>query len=99
MCKGSIKWPFGLYAHEKGYPWNEQICEWAASNGHLDCLQYAYENDCPMNEIDYCGLSFDVEQHLYEKGKHIVHWKHIDPIYYLMILKTLTLIKLLKRMQ
>ncbi len=29
---------------EKGCPWNEYTCYYAARNGHLECLKYAHEN-------------------------------------------------------
>ena len=31
--------------HEHYFPWDACTCA-AASNGHLDCLQYAHENGC-----------------------------------------------------
>ena len=33
-----------------GCPWDEITCAWAASNGHLAILQWAYKNGCPWNE-------------------------------------------------
>jgi len=46
-----------IYAHEHNYPWNELTCDYAAENGHLDCLVYAHENGCPWNNItcDYAA--------------------------------------------
>ena len=35
-----------MYAHEKGCPWNEETCYWAAK-ANLECLRYAHENGCP----------------------------------------------------
>ena len=29
---------------------NEKSCCWAAKNGHLECLKYAHENECPGSE-------------------------------------------------
>ena len=40
-------------AYRNGYQWDEKTCEVAAANGHLDCLKYAYENECPMS-YDTC---------------------------------------------
>lgn len=39
--------------HEAGYVWDQQVCEYAAQNGHLDILKYAYENGCPFH-FDLC---------------------------------------------
>ena len=36
-------------AYRNGYQWDEKTSEVAAANGHLDCLKYAYENECPMS--------------------------------------------------
>ena len=38
------------YLHEKGCPWNEDICYRAASGGHLEVLKYAHEQGCPWDE-------------------------------------------------
>ncbi len=38
------------YAHERGCPWNEWVCSFAAENGHFECLKYAHENKCPWDE-------------------------------------------------
>ena len=29
-----------------GCPWDEWTCEYAAKNGHLECMAYAHENGC-----------------------------------------------------
>jgi len=34
-------------ARECGHEWDAYTCEFAASNGHLECLKYAHENGCP----------------------------------------------------
>ena len=43
-----------IYAHENGCPWNENTCEYAAKNGHLECLKYVHDNSigvsCPWDE-------------------------------------------------
>lgn len=31
----------------KAIPWDEFVCQYAAKNGHLDCLRYAYTQGCP----------------------------------------------------
>ena len=38
------------YAHEKGCPWDELTCQYAARGGYLCVLKYAHENGCPWNE-------------------------------------------------
>lgn len=38
------------FAHENGYPWDEETCRAAAKGGHLDCLIYAHEHGCPWSE-------------------------------------------------
>ena len=44
-----------------GYPWNAYTCEFAASNGHLECLKYAHEHGCPWDEGTFedsvCAMS------------------------------------------
>jgi hypothetical protein len=35
---------------EKGCLFDINTSNYAALNGHLDCLQYLYESGCPMNE-------------------------------------------------
>jgi hypothetical protein len=35
------------YAHETGFPWNELICQEAATAENWECLRYAHENGCP----------------------------------------------------
>ena len=35
------------FLHEKGCPWNEVTCSYAAEYGHLECLKYTHENGCP----------------------------------------------------
>ena len=35
------------YAHEKGCPWDEDTCRYAAEEHHLEVLKYARENGCP----------------------------------------------------
>jgi len=40
------------HAHENGCPWGEETCDWAARKGHLDCLRYALDNDCPCSDED-----------------------------------------------
>ena len=36
--------------------WNEVTCDNAALNGHLDCLKYAHENNCPWSKLT-CALA------------------------------------------
>jgi len=31
-------------------PWNKKTCELASLNGHLDCLSYLHEHDCPWDQ-------------------------------------------------
>ena len=46
------------YAHERGCPWDEGTCWYAAENGHLECLKYAHERGCPWDENTYfCAMS------------------------------------------
>ena len=33
---------------EKNCPWGDRTCSWAAYDGHLECLQYAHKNGCPL---------------------------------------------------
>jgi hypothetical protein len=42
------------YAHEKGYLLDILSCDNAASNGHLECLKYAYECICDWNDSKPC---------------------------------------------
>lgn len=37
-------------------PRRETVCEVAALNGHLDCLQYALENGCPLGFFTFYTL-------------------------------------------
>ncbi len=43
-----------------GCPWDEDTCTWAADNDHKKCLQYAYENGCPIDIYNFDDLSFDI---------------------------------------
>jgi hypothetical protein len=36
-----------IFCHKYGFPLNRITCKSAALNGHLECLKYAHENDCP----------------------------------------------------
>ena len=60
------------YAHEKGCPWDEWTCSYAACGGHLDVLKYAHENGCPWDRRD-CEYFAKIEEHLemlnYLRGK------------------------------
>ena len=42
------------YAHENGCFWSKKTCEYAAQNGHLECLKYAHENGCPWDAFTCC---------------------------------------------
>ena len=43
-----LKW-----LHENNMcPWDEEMCEYAAENGQLECLKYAHENGCPWDRED-----------------------------------------------
>ena len=59
------------YAHEHG-PWDENTCDWAEMEGHLDCLKYAHEHGCPWDEQTCAGaaLSGQLEclQYAHEHG-------------------------------
>ena len=35
-------------------PWDQTTCEYAALNGHLECLEYAHENGCSWDELTCC---------------------------------------------
>ena len=35
-----------VYAHRSGFAWHRRACDFAAQNGHLDCLVYLFENVC-----------------------------------------------------
>ena len=49
-------------------PWNEETCLHAATNGHLDVLQWAIENGCPRNEwICHCAAE---KGHLHGNSFH-----------------------------
>ncbi|KAL4103224.1 hypothetical protein QTP88_018601 [Uroleucon formosanum] len=39
------------YAKEQECPWDEQVCDKAASRNNLECLIYAHGNGCPWSEI------------------------------------------------
>ena len=46
--------PALMYLHEEGCPWDEQTIFAAVEHGHLDCLKYAWESDCPMPSNEQC---------------------------------------------
>ena len=35
-----------------------KTCEYAAYNGHLECLKYAHENGCPLDEDTFENADF-----------------------------------------
>jgi hypothetical protein len=57
-------------AYQCGCPWEEDICEIAALEGHLDCLRYAHENGCPWGATcraavmsgSLCCLKYAIEK-------------------------------------
>ena len=50
---------------EKNCLWEESICRFAASNGHLACLEYLHENRFPWDEERWIEASiFNREGHL-----------------------------------
>ena len=38
-----------VWAKERGCPWNESICQYAAERGHLEVLRWAWDNHCPWD--------------------------------------------------
>lgn len=38
-----------IILRERGYQWDNGTCNAAAEGGHLDCLKYAKDNNCPWN--------------------------------------------------
>ena len=44
------------YHHEKGRPWDEWACIFAANNGHIECLQYLHKNGFPWDK-DACAFA------------------------------------------
>jgi hypothetical protein len=57
------------YLIEHGCPGTENACEWAASEGRLELLQWARQNGCPWNE-DTCEYA--------ARGGHleVLQWAH-----------------------
>ncbi len=51
------------FAHEQGYPWDENTTKFAALNGHLHCLEYAFLHGCPSDEdtCNYAALNGEFE--------------------------------------
>ena len=39
------------HVHERGCPWDEFKCMWAADVGHLEYLTFAHERGCPWDEL------------------------------------------------
>lgn len=52
-----------------GCPWNEMVCVYAASAGHLDILKWAYANGC---RIDNSTMFAAAEKGHFEIGKWII---------------------------
>ena len=50
----------------KKCPWDKWTCRQAASNDHLDCLQYAHENGCPWNITAWQYALKNNHQHILE---------------------------------
>ena len=46
--------PVLKYLHEQGCPWDKQTIFDAIEFGHLDCLKYAFNNNCPRPTSDKC---------------------------------------------
>ncbi|CAN0338268.1 unnamed protein product, partial [Hapterophycus canaliculatus] len=40
-----LKW-----CRSKGCPWDEDVCAFAAEEGHMDVLKWAVENGCPWDK-------------------------------------------------
>eukprot|EP01032_Pedospumella_encystans_P018973 gene18973-21583_t len=39
------------FAHTQGCVWTSAACTAAAAGGHLECLMYAVENGCKIDEL------------------------------------------------
>jgi len=49
QCAASNDLPALKYFHTLGWCWEASVIEAAAREGHLECLQYAYENGCVLS--------------------------------------------------
>lgn len=53
-------------AHEKGYIWDTSTTFNAALRGHIQCLQYACRNGCPVSDNAYNAAAFYNNTHIVE---------------------------------
>ena len=61
-----------ILLHQHGHPWNETVCEKAASNGHLECLKFLDEHQCLWDNNLYISAvasgHFNCIQYAFQQG-------------------------------
>lgn len=45
-----------IYLHDIGCEWNYLICKYALLNNNIDCFEYAYNNNCIIDDKMTCEL-------------------------------------------
>ena len=65
------------YAHEKGCPWDEETCYYAARGGHLEILKYAHEKGCPWDERQAAYIWDKMTSFYDASGGHLVILKYL----------------------
>ena len=81
------------YLHQEGYPWTDQYTHDVfsvscilAMKGHLDCLKYAVENDCPIDSTSCAeaaeGGQYDCLQYLHQQGEFMCEQTCQNAVYH-----------------
>lgn len=63
-----------LICPDKSCKWNKDSCNHSAAKGHLECLKFAYENGCEINDFMYMYIS-DTDNIECLKYLHEIGWE------------------------
>lgn len=58
------------YAHENGFPWDQQTTTNAAANQQTSCLQYAIQNGCPWDISQSNLMAYHCNIHILNTIRH-----------------------------